>query len=332
MPAWRSGEIFVIKLLTVSPENARGELPTIHAQVVVFDGRTGAPIAIIDGTELTRRRTAAASALAATFLASERSRYLVVLGTGPQALHQALAHTEVTPVRRIGVWGRSPEKAKALALAITERMPSLPVHVIEDLEASVREADVISCATSSANPLILGSWLKPGAFLDLVGSHSANRRECDDEAMRRGRIYADTLSGALSEAGDLLIPLQNGTINKKAVLGDLIGLCKGGVQGRGSAEEITIFKSDRLARRLRTTQPLVPYWISTVVKGLLRSLIATKNGRIYSAKGPCQISHSFAAGPSVSRAHLDLPPNLSANVSRPSSMGRLVGVRADSTR
>src|SRR5579864_565075 len=114
MPAWCAGEVLVIKAVTIFPDNTNRGLPTIHAQIMVFDGRTGIATAIIDGTEVTRRRTAATSALAASYLANTHAEYMVVVGTGEQALHQALAHATVRPIRRIGIWGRSPGKAHAL--------------------------------------------------------------------------------------------------------------------------------------------------------------------------------------------------------------------------
>src|SRR5579863_8109585 len=114
MPAWHAGEILGAKLVTIFPDNASQGLPTIHAQIVLFDGRTGIPTAVVDGTEVTRRRTAATSALAASYLADIRAEYLVVVGTGEQALHQALAHVTIRPITRIGIWGRSPGKAQAL--------------------------------------------------------------------------------------------------------------------------------------------------------------------------------------------------------------------------
>jgi ornithine cyclodeaminase len=243
MPAWHAGGILATKLFTIFPDNLGEGLPTIHAQIVLFDGKTGVPTAIVDGTEVTRRRTAATSALAASYLAHEQAEHLVIVGTGPQSIHQALAHAAIRPIRRIGVWGRSPGKARAVVERLRENSPAVVSHVIDDLEAEVREADVISCATSASNPVVFGEWLKPGSFLDLVGSHSPNRRECDDEAVRRSRIYVDTLAGAQAEAGDLLIPLRNGVIRQSHILGDLHALCRGEMTGRRTPEEITLFKS-----------------------------------------------------------------------------------------
>ena len=243
MPVWRAGEIMATKLLTIFPDNASQGLPTIHAQIVVFDGRTGIPTAIIDGTEVTRRRTAATSALAASYLANEHAESLLVVGTGPQAPHQALAHAVLRPIRRVGIWGRCVRKARAVVEVLNQNSLQFSAHVVDDLEAGAREADVISCVTSACDPVVFGEWLKPGSLLDLVGSHTPNRRECDDEAVRRSRIYVDTLVGARAEAGDLLIPLRHGVIRQSDILGDLHALCRNEVAGRGTSDEITLFKS-----------------------------------------------------------------------------------------
>jgi alanine dehydrogenase len=243
MPAWQPGVALVTKLFTLFPGNAARGLPTIHAQIVLFDGRSGIPSAVIDGTEVTRRRTAAASALAATYLAHEQAERLLVLGTGAQAPHQVLAHAVARPIRSIGVWGRDATKARALANTLEAELPGCTLEAVEDLPAAVRAADVISCATSAVQPLVRGEWLKPGVFLDLVGSHTAERRECDDEAVRRSRIFVDTRAGALAEAGDLIIPLQSGALRPADIRGDLAELCRSEVVGRGTDAEITLFKS-----------------------------------------------------------------------------------------
>lgn len=243
MPAWHADDLLATKLLTIFPDNAGQELPTIHALIVIFDGRTGRPTAVIDGTEVTRRRTAATSALAASYLANEHAESLVIVGTGAQALHQALAHATVRPIRRIGVWGRTPGKAHTLAGAIEQQLRTVSVRAIDDLATGIREADVISCVTGASSPIVFGDWLKPGSFLDLVGSHTPDHRECDDEAVRCSRIYVDTLAGALAEAGDLLIPLRQGIICRSDILGDLGALCRGEISGRGTPLEITLFKS-----------------------------------------------------------------------------------------
>ena len=243
MPAWRA-ELGVVKLATVFPDNpTRHGRPTVQALVVVFDGATGAPLAVVDGTELTLRRTAAASALAATYLARPEAERLLVIGTGELAPHLAMAHVAVRPIRHIRVWGRSSEKAEALAARLAAEAPSIDVAVAPGLDQAVAEADVISCATRAIEPVLQGRWIAPGTHIDLVGSFSPQARECDDDTVRGARIFVDTHEGALAEAGDLLIPLARGVIGRGQILGELADLCRGAVQGRTASGDVTVFKS-----------------------------------------------------------------------------------------
>jgi len=243
MPAWQSGRFIAVKLVTVFPDNPKLGLPTIHAQIVLFDAINGKPLALVDGTEVTRRRTAAASALAATFLARKDASRLLVVGTGPQALHNGLAHAAVRPIQRVEYWGRNREKANSTIEAFRAARPDLDVRAVEDLNAAVRRADIVSSATSAKEPILFGEYLSAGTMLDLVGAHAPTSRECDTEAVRRARVFVDVLSSALVEAGDVLIPIREGAVSEQHVLGDLHGLCRGVVAGRKSPEEITLFKS-----------------------------------------------------------------------------------------
>jgi ornithine cyclodeaminase len=141
------------------------------------------------------------------------------------------------------IWNRTPERGERLAAILGERGGATEVRATLDLEAAVRAADIVSCATLSSVPLVRGAWLKPGAHLDLVGAYTPDMRECDDEAVRRARIFVDTRAGALKEAGDILQPIASGAISENDIAGDLFDLCRGGVAGRQSADEITLFKS-----------------------------------------------------------------------------------------
>jgi ornithine cyclodeaminase len=233
-----------VKLATVFPENPshRG-LPAIHAQILLFDALTGEPLALVDGTETTLRRTAAASALAARHLALPHAESLLVIGTGALAPHLIAAHTLVRPIRHVTIWGRSHAKAAALAEAVGAPRPDLVVEAAEDPAIAAARAQIISCATSAATPVLAGAWLSPGAHVDLVGGFSPHEREADDAVIRQARLFVDTRAGALSEAGDLLIPLASGVISPGAILGELSELCRGEVPGRTSAHDITVFKS-----------------------------------------------------------------------------------------
>ena len=173
MPAWREGGRIGVKLASVFPGNASRGLASVVATYVLSDATDGHVIAILDGDALTVRRTAAASALAADYLARSDAASLLMVGTGNLAPNLIAAHASVRPIRRIAIWGRSPGKAEALARAVA--LDGIDVRAVEDLAAAAREADIISCATLATDPLIEGTWLKPGAHLDLVGGFRPDR-------------------------------------------------------------------------------------------------------------------------------------------------------------
>ena len=240
-PAWRRGGPFAVKVINIFPDNAERRLPAVQGTVMLFDGDTGAPLAVLDGGALTIRRTAAASALAADYLARRDAGELALVGTGQLAPALALAHAAIRPIERVVVWGRTASKADRLAQSLCRE--GLSARSTTDLEAAVRGADIVSTATLAAEPLVMGEWLRPGAHLDLVGSFTPEMREADDEAMRRGRIYVDTREGALAESGDLIQPIAGGAIAAGDIVGELSELCRGTVAGRRTEGEITVFKS-----------------------------------------------------------------------------------------
>ncbi|HKX99285.1 MAG TPA: ornithine cyclodeaminase family protein [Steroidobacteraceae bacterium] len=259
MPAFAEDGTAAVKLITYLPENARRNLPTIQAAIVVFSAE-GVPLALIDGTMVTRLRTAAASALASRYLSRPDSRRLALAGTGALAPWMAAAHAVERPIERIDVWGRRPERAQATVEAIRPLVGAdVDVRAAASFEAAVREADIVSCATSSRAPLLEGRWLSPGAFVDLVGSFTPDTRESDDEAVRRSRIFVDTFEGTLAEAGDLIDPIARGIVRREQVEGELADLVSGRVPGRRTTEEITLYKSvgtaiaDLAAARLVTS-------------------------------------------------------------------------------
>jgi alanine dehydrogenase len=243
MPAFDAKGAGAVKLSTVSPNNAAHGLPTIQAAIVVFS-ETGAPIALLDGASVTRLRTAAASALASQYLSREDSAHLVVIGTGALAPYMAAAHCTMRPIVRISVWGRKPERAAATVNAIRALVSrDLEVSVANSAEDAVATADIVTCATSSATPVLHGRWLRRGVFVDLVGSFSPSRREADDDAVMRSRIFVDTFEGAFAEAGDLLDPLARGVLSRERIEGELADLVRGRVAGRSNSDELTLFKS-----------------------------------------------------------------------------------------
>ncbi|BBK29429.1 ornithine cyclodeaminase [Stella humosa] len=241
MPAWSRGGAVGIKIVTVYPDNGRRGLPAVIGTYLLLDGATGAPKAVIDGSMLTVRRTAAASALAASRLARADAGRLVIVGTGALAPHLVRAHAAVRPIRQVAVWGRRREAAETLARTLSEE--GFAAEAVGDLGRAVRDADIVSCATLANEPLVRGEWLAPGCHLDLVGGFTPTMREADDEAVRRARIFVDTREGALHEAGDLVQPIAAGVIGAGDVVGDLFDLARGTVPGREHDDEITYFKS-----------------------------------------------------------------------------------------
>lgn len=244
MPAWTGravSEGYVgVKVVTVFPDNATRSLPSVLGTYLLMDGDTGNPLAALDGTRLTLWRTASASALASRFLARSDSEHLVMVGAGALAPFMIRAHAAVRPLKRVTLWTRRREAAEALAASLADE--PFAVSVADDLEAAVRTADIVSCATLSTAPIVRGAWLKPGAHLDLVGAFNLRMREADDEALRRATVFVDT-EGARTEGGDVALGLESGAIGDDDVKGDLFALCAGRHKGRASADEITLFKS-----------------------------------------------------------------------------------------
>ena len=240
MPAWIEGEAIGVKIVTFFPGNGAKGLATINATYALFDGADGRFQAVIEGDELTARRTAAASALAARFLARGDAARLLVVGTGQLSAKIAAAHASVRAYERIEIHGRRPEKA--FAVVATLQAAGLPAVVSENLEASVRASDVVSCVTSSSAPLILGAWVRPGTHVDLVGAFKADMRESDDDLVRAASLFVDFRPGAV-KAGDLAQPIEAGLIAEADILADLAELARGKHPGRRSNEEITLFKS-----------------------------------------------------------------------------------------
>lgn len=246
MPAWRPGRCVGVKVATVFPGASSQGLPAVQATYLLSDGRTGKLIAIMDGTMLTARRTAAASALASRFLSRQDADTLLMVGTGALAPHLIEAHCVVRPIRKVLLWGRDPLKAESRRAEWQQAeglFGDLDIQCVQDLQAAVGQADIISCATLAESPLILGDWLQPGVHLDLVGGFKPTMRECDSEAVRRSQVFVDTRAGALSEAGDLIQPIKEGVLHADDVLAELSELVQGSHGGRTGAHEITLFKS-----------------------------------------------------------------------------------------
>ncbi len=240
MPAWRSGRHFGLKTVCVFPGNALRGLPGLHATYTLFDATTGVPLAQLDGAEITSRRTAAASALAASFLARSDASRLLIVGAGRVASLLAPAMQAARPLRSVTVWNRDPLRAQQLASELEAQ--GFEAHATRHLERAVGEADLVSCATLSHTALIHGAWLRPGTHLDLIGSFTPAMRESDAECFSRAQVYVDTPE-ALAKSGDVLQAVAEGRFSTAQLCGTLAELCRGECAGRISADQVTLFKS-----------------------------------------------------------------------------------------
>ncbi|XP_058105670.1 protein SAR DEFICIENT 4 [Magnolia sinica] len=247
MPSWSTSPslpFIGVKIVTSFPQNSARNLPGINASYVLFDSSTGQTLSMMDGTEITLWRTACVSALAAKYLVRQDAEVLVMIGAGSLASYLISAHLAAIPsLKKVVVWNRTAKKAQDLAKEMEEgESGSVSFQHGECLDEVVAMADVVSCATRSEIPLVRGKLLKAGAHLDLVGSFNHSMRECDDEAIGRGRVFVDN-EAALVESGELVGAFDRGVISRGDIGGTLLDLIKGDKVGRSSSDEVTVFKS-----------------------------------------------------------------------------------------
>ncbi|WP_414449978.1 ornithine cyclodeaminase family protein [Burkholderia sp. 22PA0099] len=240
MPAWQDGGYLGIKTVNVFPGNAALGLPGLHSTYVLYDGRTGAPLAQLDGNEITSRRTAAASALAAGYLARPDATRMTLLGAGRVGSLVPEAYRAVLPIQEVEVWDAVP--AASVRLVAHLNALGFAARVVDDLPASVARADVVTCATLATEPVVRGEWLAPGSHLDLIGSFTPAMREADDACFAQASLFIDTPE-AFQKSGDLLGPLERKVIGNPDQWPTLETLCRGQAQGRANAAERTVFKA-----------------------------------------------------------------------------------------
>lgn len=229
-----------IKLITVNPRNVGKSIAPIQGVYYLFDGETGAPRAVFDAKALTNMRTAAASVLAANYLALENSESLLVVGTGHLSADVVTAYCSSFQIKKVRVYGRSLEKAKKVVASLGH--VAADIQAVSVLPEAAQDADIISCVTSSTTPLIHGEWLREGQHLDLAGAFTPEMRETDTDAIRKCNVYVDNRSTAFT-SGDLYIPLKESMFSERDIVGDLFELSSKTVAGRRRDDQITIFKS-----------------------------------------------------------------------------------------
>jgi len=240
MPAWNPGKEAGVKIVTVSPNNGKFDLPSIQGTYIYLDAHKGMVKAILGAKALTAKRTAATSALASSYLAKKNASSLLMIGTGALSPNLILAHASVRPIKNVFIWGRNYAKAQAICKELINE--KFTISAVENIEEVISKVDIISCATLSKTPLVLGKYLKAGQHIDLVGAYKTDMRESDDEAINKSEVFVDTYQG-LRESGDIFIPLQKGLISEKDIKADLFELCSNKKQGRQNDQEITYFKS-----------------------------------------------------------------------------------------
>jgi ornithine cyclodeaminase len=245
MPAWREGGHIGVKILTVLPWVAAAGKPAIQANYVVSDAASGELLAIMDGSAITARRTAATSALASRYLSRSDSKTLLIVGAGALARPLVEAHRTVRSLERVHVWARRRERAQAVVDEI--RQSGFNAEVAADLEHAVRDADIVSCATASHEPLLRREWLSPGMHLDLIGAYTPKMCEVDAASVACAAVFVDDRDAARHEAGDLLKAEAAGLFHFDSIAASLTDLVTGRAAGRSDDSAITLFKSVGLA-------------------------------------------------------------------------------------
>lgn len=241
--SWIPGLGLALKSVTVFPENPHKSppLPSVQGGMLLFDGVSGAPTALIDGPLVTKWKTAGDSVLGARLLANPDPANLVIIGAGTVARSLVKAYSEIFPsLRKISLWNRTSEKAEELAAELAGE--GYPASAAADLPAAVNAADIVSTATMSKTPVLQGDWVSPGTHIDLIGAYRPDMREADDDLIAKARIFVDSRKTAVEDIGELAIPLQTGVIKESAILGDLYDLCSGN-GGRTAAADITLYKN-----------------------------------------------------------------------------------------
>lgn len=242
LPAWEPDEGILAKLVTVFPNNvARHGLPNVNAIYVFINGETGMFETIIDGEAMIFRKTSSDSALGSTILSREDAETFLMIGAGGLAPYLVRAHLTARPgIKTVMIWNRTHENAVKLTRLLADY--GIAAAAVEDLDAAVASADIISSATMATTPHLKGELLKPGAHVDLVGSYTPEMRESDDDVLRRATIFVDHRQ-TTERSGEFLGPFERGVITPDDVKADLFELCQGRAQGRRSADEITMMKN-----------------------------------------------------------------------------------------
>ncbi len=241
LPSWND-EVIALKAFTYFPDNTPPN-SSLYAQIMVFDRKVGTPLALVDGISITGWRTAGVSALASHYLSRGDSESMLLLGTGKLAPYLIRAHASVRPLKTIRIWARTPEKAETVAQMMAKELPEIHLEAVTDLQEACGKSDIIVSATGSTEVLVHGDWIQPGTHTDFLGNHHPDKRECDTDLVTKAKVYVDTKANCFKEAGEILLPVQEGAFSTAQVIGELSDLCRGTVPSRDQDNDITLFKS-----------------------------------------------------------------------------------------
>ncbi|MCW3005133.1 MAG: Ornithine cyclodeaminase [Conexibacter sp.] len=242
MPGVIADNRFGAKLISAFNHGPGSDLPAHQGVVVLFDPQSGSPVCVLDAGEITRIRTAAASALATDVLAGPDAGDLLILGTGEQAGAHIRAISVVRPLRRVVIWGRNPDHARRLAETLGAQH-GIPVEVAQDLPSAAAEADIICTTTAAAEPILMGHWLSDGAHVNIVGSSRLGPAEVDDDLVVRSRYFVDSRENVLAQGTEFVNARASGRIDDSHIVGEIGEVLAGRVAGRGLRSEVTAYKS-----------------------------------------------------------------------------------------
>ncbi|MCP4847719.1 MAG: ornithine cyclodeaminase family protein [Verrucomicrobiaceae bacterium] len=245
LPSW-SEQLIAVKAFTYFPE-AKAPYKSLYSKVMLFDREHGEPLALVDGTTVTFWRTAGISGLATRLLSRENAETMLLLGTGNLAPYIIRANASVRNLKKIMVWGRTRSKAEQVAEKMAVEFPEIDILAVDDRQSACAESDIVVAATGSHEPVVLGEWIQPGTHTDFIGNHHAGKRECDTDLILKSKVYADSRVNAFKEAGEILVPIEEGAFSKDGVVAELAEMCRGSATLRESDEEITLFKSIGMA-------------------------------------------------------------------------------------
>lgn len=242
LPAWND-TVIGVKAFTYFPDNEAQGKASLYSKIMLFDRVHGEPLALVDGTQVTLWRTAAVSALAASYLAREDAKHLVIFGSGKLAPYMVRAHLAVRGYEKVTLIARNPDKAESLQASLLTMFPEVSFELGQSRADVIGSADVICTATGSHSPLFDGRWLKPGTHIDVIGNHHKNAREIDTATLLASRVFVDSRANVLNEAGELLIPIEQGVFKAEQIEGELADMARENRYLRSHYREITLFKS-----------------------------------------------------------------------------------------